>query len=192
MNGGQPVSEPTHFMSEFPEKRPRHLSTRRNQAARWFPTLPQWLIPWATRFQIWIYEKSGGRLYTKAMGMHHLLMRTVGRKSGRVNKCCLPFWLDAEEQHIIVASMAGGPRNPAWYHNLSDREVNPEVVVRDKRRVFWARAEVLEGDDRDRTWSALVADRPFYERYQARTERRIPVVRLLETRPYQGQGLSQD
>jgi hypothetical protein len=59
-------------------------------------------------------------------------------------------------------------------------------VVRDKRRVFWARADVLEGDDRDATWTQLVVDRPFYDRYQARTERRIPLVRLVETRPYEG------
>lgn len=160
--------------------------TRQSQAARWFPSVPQWLIPWTTKLQVWIYEKSGGRLYTKAMGMHHLLMRTVGRKSGRINTCCLPYWLDSEEHRIIVASLGGGPRSPAWYHNLRDKGANPEVVVRDKRRLCWARADVLEGDDRAATWAQLVLDRPFYDRYQARTERRIPLVRLVETRPYEG------
>jgi len=158
------------------------VPTRHDQAARWFPSVPLWLIPWTTRLQVWVYEKSGGRLYTKAMGMHHLLMSTVGRKSGRTNTCCLPFWLDSGEHRIIVASLGGGPRNPAWYHNLRDRDANPAVRVRDKRRVFEARAEILEGADREDTWRQLVVDRPFYDRYQARTDRQIPVVRLVETR----------
>lgn len=162
------------------------LPTRQNQKARWFPTPPAWLIPWTTRLQVWIYEKSGGRLYTKGMGMHHLLLRTVGRKSGRRTVACLPFWLDAEEQRIVVASMAGGARNPAWYHNLRDRGANPEVVVRDKRRVFWARADVLEGDGRAAVWNEMTLDRPFYTRYQERAERQIPLVRLVEARPYEG------
>lgn len=142
-----------------------------------------WTIPWSTRLQIWIYERSGGRLYTKAMGMHHLLMWTVGRKSGRTNICCLPFWIDPDEHRIVVASLAGGPRNPAWYHNLADRSANPEVLVRDKRHRFHAQAEILEGPDRERIWNLLVIDRPFYVDYQARTERQIPLVRLVETRP---------
>jgi deazaflavin-dependent oxidoreductase (nitroreductase family) len=161
-------------------------STRENQAARWFPSFPQSWIPWTTRLQIGVYEGTGGRLFTKAMGMHHLVMHTIGRKSGRLNKCCLPYWLDRKEHRIVVASLGGGPRNPAWYHNLRDRGANPEVLVRDKRRVFWARAEVLEGEDRANTWREMVVDRPFYRDYQARTERRIPLVRLVESRPYEG------
>lgn len=160
------------------------LPTRQNQRARWFPTPPRWLIPWASRFQIWIYEKSGGRLYTKTMRMHHLLLRTVGRRSGGRAVACLPFWLDTGEQRIVVASLAGGPRHPAWFHNLSDRESNPEVVVRDKRRVFWARADILEGEDREAVWTEMTLDRPFYLRYQAKTERQLPLVRLVETRSY--------
>lgn len=144
------------------------------------------MIPWTTRLHIWIYEKTGGRLFTKSMKMHHLLLRSVGRKSGRKVVACLPFWLDANEQRIIIASMAGAPRNPAWYHNLRDRSANPEVIVRDKRRVFWARAELVEGEDRATIWKELTQDRPFYQSYQDKTERQIPVIRLVETRPYEG------
>ena len=81
--------------------------------------------------------------------------------------------------------MGGGPRNPAWFHNLSDTTSNPEVRVRDKRNVFWARAEVLEGEERAAVWKELTADRPFYDKYQERTERTIPLVRLHEVRPYE-------
>lgn len=162
------------------------LPSRDDQAARWFPRIPPWLIRLTTRLQVWVYERSDGRLYSKSMGMHHLLMWTVGRKSGRTNTCCLPFWLDPNGQRIIVASLGGGPRNPAWVHNLADRSANPEVLVRDKRRRFHAEAEILEGGDREDIWKLLVLDRPFYLDYQARTEREIPLVRLIETRPFEG------
>jgi deazaflavin-dependent oxidoreductase (nitroreductase family) len=149
----------------------------------WSP--PRWTIPYVTRIQSWIYEKTGGRIWTRAMGMHHILVRTVGRRSGRRQVACLPFWLDADEHRIVVASFGGGPRHPAWYHNLRDKTANPEVIVRDKRRVFWARAQVLEGEERAAVWKELTADRPFYEGYQTKTQRVIPLVRLVETRPYE-------
>jgi len=50
--------------------------------------------------------------------------------------------------------------------------------VRDRDRIFRARAEVLDGSERTAIWERLVADRPFYARYQEMTERRIPLVRL--------------
>jgi deazaflavin-dependent oxidoreductase (nitroreductase family) len=131
---------------------------------------------------VWVYEKSGGRLYTRAMRMHHLLLYTTGRRSGRAVVACLPYWIDADEHRIVVASMAGGTRNPAWYHNLRDRTANPQVRVRDKRQVFLARAGVLEGQEREAVWRELTQDRPFYLGYQEKCERPIPLVRLVRSR----------
>ena len=68
----------------------------------------------------------------------------------------------------------------------ADKGANPEVVVRDRDAVFWARAEVLKGEERNAAWARLVVDRPFYDDYQARTQRTIPLVRLVESRPYEG------
>ena len=141
---------------------------------------PAWLIPWITRAQVFVYEKSGGRVGSIAAGMPHLLLHTVGRRSGRASTVCLPYWRDAAGHRIVVGSNGGGPRHPAWFHNLSDRLANPSVVVRDRDRVFRARADVLGGDERETVWSALARDRPFYAHYQEQTSRRIPLVRLVE------------
>lgn len=157
-----------------------------SQANARFIEPPRWAIPWITRLQVFAYERSGGRIGSVAAGMRHLLLRTIGRRSGRPSTVCLPYWLDENGQRIIVASYAGGPRSPAWYHNLADRGANPEVVVRDRDRVFSCTAEVLKGAERDEIWTRLVADRPFYADYQSRTERVIPLVRLVEGRPYEG------
>ena len=153
-----------------------------SQVARAPATPPRWLIPWITRLQVWLYERSRGRIGARAAGMRHLLLRTVGRKSGRPVTVCLPYWCDAQGRRVVVASYAGAPRHPAWYHNLCDSQANPEVLVRDRARRFWCRAEVPKGEERDALWAELISDRPFYADYQARTERRIPLVRLIELR----------
>lgn len=144
----------------------------------WTP--PRWLIPWITRATVWLYEVSNGVFGARASGMDHILLYVVGRRSGKEHTVCLPYWLDPEGRRIVVASFAGGPHHPAWYHNLADKRANPDVGVRDRGRVFRARAEILTGAERERIWHLLVADRPFYARYQKRTERAIPLVRLVE------------
>jgi deazaflavin-dependent oxidoreductase (nitroreductase family) len=115
--------------------------------------------------------------------MHQLVLRTMGRKSGNEHKVALPYWYDADGHRIVVASFAGAPQHPAWYLNLTDRDANPEVLVRVQDRSFWADARVLDGADYTDTWAALSADRPYYNDYQTRTDRPIPLVRLQELRP---------
>ena len=95
----------------------------------------------------------------------------------------LPYWQDEEDQKYVVASFSGAPANPAWYVNLADRQANPEVMVKERADTYWADAQVLDGDDYTRIWAGLTADRPFYNDYQAATERRIPLVRLVKLRP---------
>lgn len=116
-------------------------------------------------------------------GMHHVLLSTVGRRSGTTHKVALPFWRDVNGQRIVVASFAGAPADPSWFVNMSDRSANPEVLCRVQNGQFWSVPEILEGEDYTTNWAALNADRAWYNDYQAKTERRIPLVRLPETRP---------
>jgi len=121
------------------------------------------------------------------VGMEHLLLRTIGRRSGNEHKVALPFWRDADGRHVVVASFGGAPKDPAWFLNLSDRTANPEVLVRVQRGAFWSVPEILDGDDYAATWAGLVADRPWYDDYVAKAGgRKIPLVRLPETRPAAG------
>lgn len=128
---------------------------------------------------MWVYRRSGGRVGSAAAGMRNVMLTTVGRRSGREHTVVLPYWLDADGSRIVVASYLGGPHHPAWYHNLADRQANPDVTVQDGRERFRARADVLSGDERSRVWADLIADRPFYADYQAKTDRLIPLVRLV-------------
>ena len=111
-----------------------------------------------------------------------VLVDTVGRKSGKVHKVPLPVWRDAGGHRIVVASFGGAPHHPAWFLNLRDR-TDPEVLVRFQHGRYWSVPEILEGDDYEQVWAQLTADRAWYLDYQARTQRRIPLVRLPESRP---------
>ena len=115
------------------------------------------------------------------VGMEHLLLHTVGRRSGNLHKVALPFWRDPDGNRIVVASFAGSPRDPAWFLNLSDRRANPDVLVRVQGGTFRSVPQILDGDDYAKTWAGLVADRPWYDDYVTKAGgRQIPLVRLSE------------
>lgn len=128
-------------------------------------------------------ESSDDDLIWKPAGMDHVVLRTVGRKSGNEHKVALPTWRDPDGDRIVVASFAGATKHPSWFINLRDTAANPEVLCRVQDGQFWSTPDVLDGDDYETTWALLVADRAWYADYQAKTERRIPLVRLPETRP---------
>jgi deazaflavin-dependent oxidoreductase (nitroreductase family) len=135
-------------------------------------------IPGITRRHVAHLETTTDESAWVRAGMRHLILRTVGRKSGNEHKVALPYWCDADGRRIVVASYAGGPRNPAWFHNLLDREANPNVWIKDRDEEAWVDAEILDGDDYRRVWDALVRDRAYYADYQAKCARRIPLIRL--------------
>jgi deazaflavin-dependent oxidoreductase (nitroreductase family) len=148
-----------------------------------FERPPRDVIPDISRGHVAAQEASDDDAVWVAAGMKHVIVQTVGRRSGREHKVTLPYWLDQDGCRVVVASFAGAPQHPAWYLNLADRAANPQVLCRVQGRQFWADAEVLDGDDYTEIWRALTADRPYYLDYQSETERRIPLVRLREARP---------
>jgi deazaflavin-dependent oxidoreductase (nitroreductase family) len=117
-------------------------------------------------------------------GMHYVVLRTVGRKSGAEHKVALPFWRDPDGVPIVIGSFAGASQDPAWVLNMRDRAANPEVLCRVQTGLYWSVPEILDsGPEYARLWELLVADRAWYADYQAKCERPIPLVRLPETRP---------
>ncbi len=146
-------------------------------------TPPRDEIPKLSRAHVEAMESSDDPTIWVQAGMPHVLLRTVGRRSGAEHKVALPTWTDPEGRRVVVASFSGAPQHPAWYLNLSDRAANPEVLVRVPGARFWSEPEILDGAEYERIWALLLADRAWYGDYQAATDRRIPLVRLPETRP---------
>jgi deazaflavin-dependent oxidoreductase (nitroreductase family) len=154
----------------------------KDQRSRPFVTPPRSEIPGISRMHVAAMLASDEGLAWGEPWMRNLLLRTVGRKSGREHDVALPYWEDDEDQKYIVASFSGAPAHPSWYLNLIDRTTNPEVWVKERGSTYWADAQVLDGDHQ-RIWSQLTVDRPHYNDYQANCERRIPLVRLVPLRP---------
>ena len=127
-------------------------------------------IPGISRQHVAAMEASDDDAIWVIAGMHHVVLQTIGRKSGKPHKVALPYWVDPEGYMVVVASFSGAPQHPAWYLNLADREANPEILCRVQGSSFWADAQILDGADYDQTWKGLNDDRPYYNDYQSRTE----------------------
>jgi deazaflavin-dependent oxidoreductase (nitroreductase family) len=157
------------------------MSTDQKVEQAWeTPSLDE--IPNITKQHVEGLESSDDDAVWVLAGMHHVLLTTTGRTSGAEHKVALPTWRDPDGHRIVVASFAGAPQHPSWFLNLRDRE-QPEVLCRVQGGAFSSVPEILEGDEYDRIWSMLVDDRAWYQTYQGKTDRKIPLVRLPETRP---------
>lgn len=124
-----------------------------------------------------VYQASGGRIGHRLLGVPCLLLRTTGRRTRRLRTTALVYARDGDD-YLVVASLGGSDRAPAWLHNV---RAHPDVGVQVGRRNFPARATVVGHDDPDfeRLWDLVDGGNGGrYSRYQARTARPIPVMRL--------------
>lgn len=125
-----------------------------------------------------VYRLTCGLLGSRLPGgAHVLLLDHVGAKSGKRRTSPLVYVRDGDNL-VIVASKAGSPRNPAWFHNL---RANPDTEVQVGSRRIPVTARVAGAQERSRLWPRVVATYDGYEDYQRRTERQIPLV-ILEPR----------
>jgi deazaflavin-dependent oxidoreductase (nitroreductase family) len=115
---------------------------------------------------------NGGRLMGRMGSALILLLTTTGRRSQR-ERTVPVLYLEDGGRFVMVASLAGAPRNPAWFLNL---EANPRVRLQVRSRRFAATARRGSAEEKEQLWPRLVAMYPAYESYQARTTRDIPVV----------------
>lgn len=144
--------------------------------------------PGAVRFMkamaaanVWLYRRTGGRLgahWRIGAGFRNpvpiCLVEHTGRKTGQTRTTPLVYLRDGDDV-VVVASQAGRPENPQWFHNVV---ANPEVTVQIGRERRPARARVAGPEERARLWPRLVDLYADYASYQSWTEREIPVVVL--------------
>ena len=108
-----------------------------------------------------------------------LLLTTTGARSGTERTTPLGYVRHGETL-LVVGSDLGGPRHPAWYHNLL---AHPVVRVEVGTRTFQALAVPAEGSRREELFAHAVREAPGYGAYQARTTRTLPVVVLERAEP---------
>jgi deazaflavin-dependent oxidoreductase (nitroreductase family) len=116
----------------------------------------------------------GGR--GKFMGMDVLILHTLGRRSGQPRETPVAWFADGEDIRLIVAS-GGGSQHPDWYVNMmahSD-QASIELPGRDTVPVTPHR---LDGADREQAWQRIAAAQPRIAKYQSKSDREYPVIRL--------------
>jgi deazaflavin-dependent oxidoreductase (nitroreductase family) len=111
-------------------------------------------------------------------GKHLLLLHTTGARTGEARVTPMMYFAEPEGV-FVIASKAGTPENPAWYHNLV---AHPEVHVEQATDAgvveFDATAEVVPREQRDVLFSRFAERNPGFAGYQEKTDRIIPVVQL--------------
>jgi len=120
------------------------------------------------------YQVSGGLIGRSIFGAPILLLTVTGRKSGRTHTTPLIYLQDGDS-FVIVGSVGGSDKHPAWFLNL---RANPDAEVLVGRTKTRVRAEVANEEQRARLWPQLVKLYSNYDEYQKKTSRQIPVVIL--------------
>ena len=127
------------------------------------------------RDQVAAYEASGGTEANtlRDTGIPVIIVTMKGATSGKVRKIAL-MRVEYDGEYALVASYGGATDNPSWYRNLV---ANPDdVQVQDGPTPFDVTIREVEGDERAQWWERSVAVFPTYDVYQAKTDRRIPVL----------------
>ncbi|BCB78226.1 nitroreductase family deazaflavin-dependent oxidoreductase [Phytohabitans flavus] len=130
------------------------------------------LLVWFNKLVINRIRRSGG----KVMGMNALVLTTVGAKSGIERRTPVGWFPGGDGRWLIVASAAGAPKNPAWYHNLAAHPDRAQVEV--GGRTVAVVAEQLNGAEREEAWRQITAAAPRFAEYQDKTDRELPIIRL--------------
>lgn len=131
-----------------------------------------------TRLHVRLFQASDGRVGGTLDGAPLLVLHHTGAKSRGRRQNPVIYMRDGENL-VIVASLLGSPRNPAWYHNLRAHPDDVEVDVRGGRRPV--RSRQATSAEAAQLWPRLIEIYPPYQTYIARTDRQIPVM-ILEPR----------
>jgi deazaflavin-dependent oxidoreductase (nitroreductase family) len=113
----------------------------------------------------------------KFMGMDLLFLTTIGSKSGEPRTTPVAWFPGGDGTWLIVASAAGSAQNPAWYRNIAAHPDQLQIELHEGK--IAVTAEQLTGTDREQAWARIVAAQPRYAKYQQKTDRELPVIRLV-------------
>jgi deazaflavin-dependent oxidoreductase (nitroreductase family) len=120
------------------------------------------------------FRANNGKVGGQFANIPLLLLATTGAKSGQPRINPLAYTTDGD-RIIILASKAGAPTNPDWYHNLI---ANPTVTVEIGNERFQAQATMAQGQERERLYAQVLERLPWFADYQQKTSRQIPIIIL--------------
>ncbi|HEY6600013.1 MAG TPA: nitroreductase family deazaflavin-dependent oxidoreductase [Pseudomonadales bacterium] len=120
------------------------------------------------------FRANGGKVGGPFKGAPMLLLTTKGAKSGetRVNPL---VYLEDGSRYVIIASYAGAPTNPPWFHNLI---ADPAVTIEVGTQTLKVKGDVVAEPDRSRLYQKMESMMPAFTEYRQKTKRTIPVIAL--------------
>jgi deazaflavin-dependent oxidoreductase (nitroreductase family) len=136
-----------------------------------FPRLPGPLMQFFNDAIFFIFR---GRPF---LGMHLIELTTVGARSGQPRRRTLAYFADENGTPVIVGSAGGAARHPAWIYNLAKHP--DQVWVELGGQKLKVKPESLDGEERASMWQRIVHAAPNYAAYETKTDREIPLVRLV-------------
>ena len=107
------------------------------------------------------FAKATGKPYHRP----HLLLTTIGKRSGALRTSCLPYFR-YEDKLVVCGTAGGGPKDPQWAWNLRADE---HVWIRVKRKLIPATAYVATGAERERVFEVVATQHLGLRRYQEQT-----------------------
>jgi deazaflavin-dependent oxidoreductase (nitroreductase family) len=147
-----------------PGTRGRRVTTIRGPVGRWL-----------TRLVVKGIRRTGK---VPILGFNAVALTTIGAKSGleRTTPVC-PF-PGKDGSWLIVASAAGGRKNPAWYHNIAAHPGQVQIEAAGQKTAVVA--EQLHGVERDQAWRRIITTTgPRYAKDADKTDRQLPIIRLV-------------
>ena len=123
------------------------------------------------------YRRTGGtNRMSRMMPFPVVLLTTKGAKSGLERTVSLGGFADGDDAWLVVASMGGSHRHPAWFKNMVEHP--DDIWLEVGRRRMKVRGDSLTGTERKEALTRITNIAKQYGGYQKKTDREIPIVRL--------------
>ena len=125
------------------------------------------------------FRANEGRVGGNFEGAPVVLVHHRGRTSGGDYVNPMMYLPDEDDPDTIYvfASKGGAPTNPDWYVNLVAHPDRASIGMPGADAVP-VTPHTLDGADRDQAWEKIATAQPRIAKYQSKSARQYPVVRL--------------
>ncbi len=132
---------------------------------------PKWALKTMSRTHVFLNRITRGKMFNTLSGDEVCFVTMTGARSGKTITMPLMF-VPYQEGVLLVASLGGAPKNPAWYYNIAK---NPDIRVRHRGKEMALRARLAMADEKPKLWPICDSHYAAYADYRARTDREIPI-----------------